>query len=60
MFLSVKRTICHCEEQSDVAISRKGTILPMAVICLRRDIVFDSDIAFAVIFALWASYGKIP
>jgi len=29
----------------------------MAVICLRRDIVFDSDIAFAVIFALRASYG---
>ena len=53
--------LCHCERS--VAISRKGTLLPAArccltaVICLRRDIVFDSDIAYAVIFALWASYG---
>ena len=68
---SVQHTICHCEERSDVAISRKGhliaygVMLPAAsdvfacrqkrcacgtmsltaVICLRRDIVFDSDIA---------------
>ena len=34
--------LCHCETPLSgvVAISRKGTLLPMAVKCLRRDIAF--------------------
>ena len=50
---SAQRTLCHCEEQRDVAISRKGILvafgsdMPTARYCFRSDIVFDSDICTA-------------